>query len=301
MDAKYEVVAPDEVAAKQKHLNRKQRRDLAALLKRYPKLFSGQLGHYPHRKMHIELKDDAVPVHMRPYAMPRNLQEVFKKELDHLESLGVLERVGGSEWAAPTFIVPKKDGRVRWVSYFRALNRVIKRKVYPLPRIQDILAKRSGYQFFTELDISMQYYTFELTDEAKDICTIVTPFGKYRYPRVPMGVKQPPDFAQEIMEDILRDVEECDTYIDDIGCFDSSWESPLLTHERVLTRLQDNGFTVNPLKCEWGVKETDWLGYWHPPIGLKPWREKIDAILRLDRPQSTKDVRAFSRRCHLRS
>jgi hypothetical protein len=151
LDAKYEVVAPDEVAAKQKHLNRKQRRDLAALLKRYPKLFSGQLGHYPHRKMHIELKDDAVPVHMRPYAVPRNLQEVFKKELDHLESLGVLERVGGSEWAAPTFIVPKKDGRVRWVSDFRALNRVIKRKVYPLPRIQDIIAKRSGYQFSPSL------------------------------------------------------------------------------------------------------------------------------------------------------
>jgi hypothetical protein len=74
-----------------------------------------------------------------------------------------------------------------------------------------------------------------------------------------MGVKQSPDFAQEIMEDALRDVEEADVHTDDVVCFDKSWEAHLCTL-RVLSRLQGNNFAVNPLKCEWAVEETDFLG-----------------------------------------
>ncbi len=94
---------------------------------------------------------------------------------------------------------PKKNGRTHWVTDLRDLDKGVRQQEYPLPIIQDILRKRTRYKFFTKIDISLQYYTFELDEESKDHCTISTPFGKFKYNKLPMGLKCSPDIIQEVM------------------------------------------------------------------------------------------------------
>jgi hypothetical protein len=228
-------------------------------------MFDGTLGVYPHKKVHIDIDPNAKPVHSRPYPVPQIHLKTFKKELNHLVRIGALAAQQESEWASPSFIIPKKDGRVRWIRNLCQLNKVIRCKQYPLPIITDILRKRSRYKFFTKLDISMQYYTFELDKESQDLCTIITSFGEYKYLRLPMGLKCSPDIAQAAMENVLSDNTDANVYINDVGAFSNDWDHHVNLLATILRQLRENGFTINPLKCEWAIKETDWLDYWLTP------------------------------------
>ena len=95
------------------------------------------------------------------------------------------------------------------------------------------------------------------------------------------------------MERIFRDLDDTSVFIDDVSAFSKSFDEHLALLEQVLRRLEDNNFCVNPLKCEWCIKETDFLGYWMTPNGLKPWKKKIQAILAMEKPKDETQLRSF--------
>ena len=229
-----------------------------------------------------------------PIPFPRSYETTLKMEVQRLCEAGVLRKVNRSEWAAPTFIIPKKDGTVRFISDFRELNKRIKRKPYPIPKIQDLMLKLEGFQYGTLLDLNMGYYHIELSPFSKRLCTIVLPWGKYEYQRLPMGLSNSPDIFQEKMSILMDGLEYVRAYIDDLLCISKgTWEDHLEKLEEVLKRLKEAGLKVNAKKSFFGKGELEYLGYWITRKGIMPVPKKVEAIKNIAPPKNIQDVRKF--------
>ncbi len=133
LDAKYEKTDVAEVMKGLTHLNAHQKADLLWVPQENKKMFDETLDVYPDKRVHIDIDPNAKSVHSMPYPVPRICLKTFKKELHHLVELGVLAPQQESEWASSSFIIPKKDNRVRWISNSCHLNKVIWHRQYPLP------------------------------------------------------------------------------------------------------------------------------------------------------------------------
>ena len=92
----------------------------------------------------------------------------------------MLTLVKSSEYGTSLFIIPKKEGTVRFITNFRRVNKGILRKPYLIPRIWETLQQMEGFQFASALDFNMGYYKIQLSPSAKYLTTIVTEFGKFR-------------------------------------------------------------------------------------------------------------------------
>ena len=294
LDAKYEKANLDHEVNKCAHLTTEQQESLLELLQKYEHLFDGTLGKWKSGPYEIHLKEGAQPFHARACPIPKIHERTLRDEVDRLVKIGVLRKVNRSEWAAPTFIIPKTDMTVRFISDFRELNKRIQRKPFPIPNISDMLMKMEGFQFATSLDLNMGYYHIELTPNSSRLCTIVLPWGKYEYVRLPMGLCNSPDIFQEKMSELMAGLEFVRVYIDDLLVVTTGdWKDHLQKLSKVFDRLSEVGLKVNIKKSSFGQSQVEHLGHLITRDGIKPIPKKVEAILRLSPPKTKKQLRRF--------
>ncbi len=194
LDAKYSKADLQSVVRDNyRHLRAGQQKKLLQLLKKYESLFDGTLGDWKTKPVSFQLKEDVSPYHGQAFPVPKIHKNTLIKEVDRLVKLGVLERQPALEWASPLFIIPKKNRTVRFLSNFWKVNRRLIRKPFLIPKISTVLHELEGFTFAAALDLNMGYYTIRLDPNASRICTVIFPWGKYSYKRLPMGIAGSPD------------------------------------------------------------------------------------------------------------
>ena len=294
LDAKYEPADLYKVARETKHLDDKEKALLQTLLEKYKELFDGTVGTWKGAPYKINLKEGVTPYHAKPFPVPKAHEMTLKMEIDRLCKLGILKKVNRSEWAAPSFIIPKKDNTVRFINDFRELNKRIKRIPYPIPKIQDVLLKLEGFQYATSLDLNMGYYHIRLDPASAQLCTLIFPWGKYEMQALPMGLCNSPDIFQEKMSELMQGLEFVRTYIDDLLILTKgTFEEHLEDVQKVLERLRSAGLKVNANKSFFAQPELEYLGYWITRKGIAPLPKKVEAIRKIAPPKNKKDLRRF--------
>ena len=157
-----------------------------------------------------------------------------------------------------------------------------------------MLLKLQGFTYASSLDLNMGYYTIRLSPSVADMCTIVLPFGKFRYKRLPMGISGSPDIFQGKMSTLMAGLEFVRTYLDDILIISAkSFTDHLNKLEQTLIRIKKAGLKVNAEKSFFGRGEIEYLGYWVTRKGIQPMPKKVDAILNMNEPKTRTQLRAF--------
>src|SRR5687768_7492097 len=146
----------------------------------------------------------------------------------------------------------------------------------------------------TSLDLNMGYYHIMLTPNASRLCTVVLPWGKYEYLRLPMGLCNSPDIFQEKMSELMVGLEFARVYLDDLLIILNTDFNEHLEHlERALNQLSEARLKINTSKCSFCQAELEYLGYWITRNGIKSVTKKMEAILKLAPPTKRKELRKF--------
>ena len=284
---------------------------LSKMKKRHVKLFSKyqqDVGHVRLVTMDINT-DGHPPVSQKPYTIPLKYEAWVRKELEMLEEAGIIQR-STSPWGAPIIIVPKRTeegapAEQRICVDFRVLNALCPPTVkansnakgilsaYPLPKIDQLLTRLHGAKLFSTIDLTSAYYHIGLSEEASEKSAFITPWGKWKFNRVPFGLREAPGIFQNLMDQILAGVDYAMAYLDDLIIFSSdSYEEHLTYLEEIMHSLETTGLKVKQSKCHWFVEEVQYLGHMISGGGIAPLPDKVTAMQDMTRPTTVTGVKS---------
>jgi len=230
--------------------------------------------------------DEAVPpVIHAPRSVPAPIREQVKRELDHLEKSNIIKKVTEpTEWVNSMVAIRKKNGRVRICIDPTNLNIAIQREHFPMSTIDDIATRLCGSQYFSVLDANMGYFQIKLSDRSSMLTTFNTPFGRYRYLRLPMGIKSASDVYQRKMVESFGNIDGVEIVVDDILVHGTTMEEHNTRLRQVLERAREINLKLNRKKCKIAVPEVDYVGHKLSRVGLKLTDERVKAITEMREP-----------------
>ena len=203
-------------------------------------------------------------------------------------------------FVSPVLFVRKADGSLRLCVDYRKLNALTKKNRYPLPLIDETLARLAKARVFTKLDIRQAFHRIRISPESEELTAFRTRYGLFQYKVLPFGLTNGPATFQGYINDVLRDLldEICTAYLDDILIYSTNE----LEHEahvrQVIERLRAAGLQADIKKCEFSVKRTKYLGFIISTDGVQVDPDKVQVVTSWKQPRTVKAVQSFLGFCN---
>ncbi len=211
-----------------------------------------------------------------------------------MEKANIIEKVTKpTKWVNPMCIVSKKNGKLRICIDPQDLNHAIQREHYPMPKTEEIVSRLGEARYMSVLDANQAFYQVRLDEESSYLCTMNTPYGRYRFLRLPYGIKSASEVFHRLVTQSFENMEGVESFVDDILV----WGRDRDEHDRrladVLEKLRKMNLKLNKDKCRFAVTEVRYLGHVIGNSTVKPDPEKVRAIADMPRPTDKKGVQRF--------
>ncbi|XP_064475325.1 uncharacterized protein LOC135389189 [Ornithodoros turicata] len=264
------------------------------VLAQYSDVFDPAFNGHSGTPVHITMKQEASPKFLKARPVPFALRDAVFKELEKLETQGILEPVQASRWATPIVIVRKKDNTLRICGDYRTtVNASVELASYPLPTIDQLLSTLRGGTFFSRVDLTQAYQQLRVDDATAEALTITTLKGLFKVKRLPFGVSVSPLVFQQFMDQLLMGLDGVVVYLDDILISAATMEEHSGRLTAVLQRLRQAGLKAKRGKCIFGVQELEFLGHIVNAEGVRPSHSKIQAIADAPPPTNKAQLQSF--------